>query len=255
MITIDQMPETPEIKNCKKHGDYEVKYTKVLNDKIWAFDHCMTCVSEKDAEDKLIKKKEYDARTIENERKHRENARVNAGISKRNLYKTFDDYICTNEGKTKAKNDCERYVKSFPTDKSLIMVGDVGTGKTLLASVMLDSLVDNYNCEIIKIIDIIREIKRSWKKDSEFDDEDIISRFVGLDLLIIDEVGSQFGSDTEKLLIFDVIDGRYEDMKPTILISNLDIDGIKDVIGERCVDRLREGGGSMIAFDWESARV
>ena len=79
--------------------------------------------------------------------------------------------------------------------------------------------------------------------------------FIGFDLLVIDEVGAQFGSDTEKLFIFDIIDGRYQDMKPTILISNLDIAGIKDVIGERCVDRLREGGGSMIAFNWESSRV
>ncbi len=76
-----------------------------------------------------------------------------------------------------------------------------------------------------------------------------------MDLLIIDEVGSQFGSDTEKLFIFEIIDGRYQEMKPTILISNLDINGIKESIGERCVDRLREGGGSMIAFNWESSRA
>jgi len=88
MITIDHMPETPEIKNCPKHGDYEVKYTKTLRDKVWVFDHCMTCVSEKDREAKLRKEKEDIARNIENERKRRENARVNAGISKRNLYKT-----------------------------------------------------------------------------------------------------------------------------------------------------------------------
>ena len=71
---------------------------------------------------------------------------------------------------------------------------------------------------------------------------------------MLDEVGSQFGSDTEKLFIFDIIDGRYQNMKPTILISNLDIDGIKDAIGDRCVDRLREGGGMMVAFNWGSQR-
>ena len=103
MKTIDRMPETPEIKTCEKHGDYEVKYTKTLGDRIWVFDLCMTCVFEKDAEAKLKAQKETDALNIERERKHRESARVNAGISKRNLYKTFDDYICTNEGQTKAK--------------------------------------------------------------------------------------------------------------------------------------------------------
>ena len=181
--------------------------------------------------------------------------RTNAGISKRNLYKTFDDYICTNEGQSKAKNDCERFVKEFPSEKSMIMVGGVGTGKTLLASAMLDSLVDNNRCEIIKVIDLIRHLKSTWAKDSDNTEEDLIKYYCKLDLLILDEVGSQFGSDTEKLFIFDIIDGRYQDMKQTVLISNLDIDGIKDVIGERCIDRLREGGGSMIAFDWKSSRV
>lgn len=254
MITIDKMPDKPEIKNCAKHGDYEVKYTETFQNKVWVFDHCMTCVSERDAQDKIKQEKEDKDRSIENERKRLENARMNAGISKRNLYKTFDDYICTNEGQTKAKNDCMRYVENFPTDKSLIMVGGVGTGKTLLASAILDALVDKYDCGIIKTIDLVRRLKATWNKDSDQTEEDVLNRFIDSDLLIIDEVGSQFGSDTEKLFIFDIIDGRYQDMKPTILISNLDIDGIKDAIGERCVDRLREGGGSMIAFDWSSSR-
>lgn len=254
MKTAEQIPETPEIKNCTKHGDYEVKYTKITKDKYWVFDHCMTCVSEKEVENKLRQQKEEAARDIENERKRRENARVNAGISKRNLYKTFDDYICTNEGQTKAKNDCVRYFDNFPSDRSMIMVGGVGTGKTLLASAGLDSIVDKYRCEIIKVIDVVRELKSTWSKDSNQSEEKLIQYYCHLDLLILDEVGSQFGSDTEKLFIFDIIDGRYQDMKPTILISNLDIDGIKECIGERCVDRLREGGGSMIAFDWKSSR-
>jgi len=255
MKTIEHIPETPEIKNCETHGDYEVKYMQMMPGKVWMLDHCMTCVSENEARDKIAKEKEDIARTIENERKRRENARVNAGISKRNLYKTFDDYICTNEGQEKAKADCVRYVENFPTDKSMIMVGGVGTGKTLLASAILDALVDKYDCGIIKTIDLVRRLKATWNRDSKDTEEDVLNRFIDSDLLIIDEVGSQFGSDTEKLFIFDIIDGRYQDMKPTILISNLDIDGIKDAIGERCVDRLREGGGSMIAFDWKSSRV
>jgi len=254
MKTIEQMPATPEIKTCEKHGQYEVKYMKTMGDKVWVLDHCTTCVTENDAKQKLQEEKDLVARSIENKIKHRELIRVNAGISKRNLYKTFDDYICTNEGQTKAKNDCMRYFEGFPSDKSMIMVGGVGTGKTLLASAGIDSIIDKHKCEIIKTIDVVRELKASWSKDNENTEEGLIKYFVGLDLLVLDEVGSQFGSDTEKLFIFDIIDGRYQDMKPTILISNLDIDGIKECIGERCVDRLREGGGMMIAFNWKSLR-
>ena len=73
-------------------------------------------------------------------------------------------------------------------------------------------------------------------------------------MLVIEEVGVQFGSETEKLFLFEIIDGRYNKMKSTVMISNLNIQGVKECVGERCIDRLREDGGSVIAFDYESQR-
>jgi DNA replication protein DnaC len=256
MKTIYELPGKPEVITCDKHGDYEVKYSAPFGSKkkIWVNEACNECVIESDEKARIDAENKRVADDIENERKRRENARINAGISKRNLYKTFDDYVCTNEGQSKAKNDCMRYVENFPSDKSMIMVGGVGTGKTLLASAMLDKLVDKHDCTIIKVIDLVRSLKATWSKESNATEEQLIDYYCKQDLLIIDEVGSQFGSDTEKLFIFDIIDGRYQDMKPTILISNLDIEGVKECIGDRCVDRLREGGGSMIAFNWKSLR-
>ena len=73
-------------------------------------------------------------------------------------------------------------------------------------------------------------------------------------MLIIDEVGTQTDSDWEKLQIFNVIDGRYQNMKPTVLISNLSAEEVQSVIGERSVDRLREEGAFVIPFNWPSKR-
>ena len=254
MKSVSEIPVQPAIGNCEKHGDFNYEYMPSPRGKFWVKDYCAKCLEEKNEAERLHKIAEEKKLAEENEKRRRKNVRVNAGISKRNLYKTFDDYICKNEGQQKAKADCVKYVENFPSDKSMIMVGGVGTGKTLLASAALDALVDDYRCEIIKVIDVVRELKATWAKDSEKTEEGLIKYYSKLDLLVLDEVGSQFGSDTEKLFVFDIIDGRYQEMKPTILISNLDIDGIKDAIGERCVDRLREGGGSMIAFNWSSCR-
>lgn len=238
-----------EMASCEIHGEYIGKYYAINEGNRFggACDKCLKIKNkaEQDEKDKLEKGKAQ-ARKIRK--------REDAGISKRNLFKTFDDYICKTEGQTKAKNDCERYFKEFPSDKSMIMVGGVGTGKTLLASAGIESIIDNNHCEMIKVIDVVRELKATWAKDSNQTEEKLIKYYANIDLLVLDEVGSQFGSDTEKLFIFDIIDGRYQNMKPTILISNLDIDGIKDAIGDRCVDRLREGGGMMVAFNWESSR-
>jgi DNA replication protein DnaC len=53
--------------------------------------------------------------------------------------------------------------------------------------------------------------------------------------------------------MFDVINRRYRDLHPTILLSNLDRDGLRAYLGERSFDRLREGG-IVVPFDWESYR-
>lgn len=252
--TISEQPETPEVKHCETHGDYEVKYMN-MGKSVWVFPNCTKCVEEQTKAHNKKEKEDSEKLAVDNEKRRRENARVNAGISKRNLYKTFDDYICGNEGQTKAKADVIKFRDSFPGEKSLLFIGGVGTGKTLLASALLDSLVDKYDCGIVKIIDIVRRLKSTWSRDADESESDVLNHYINADLLIIDEVGSQFGSDTEKLFIFEIIDGRYQDMKQTILISNLDVDGVKEVIGERCIDRLREGGGSVIAFDWKSSRA
>ena len=75
------------------------------------------------------------------------------------------------------------------------------------------------------------------------------------DLLIIDEVGVQRGSDFEKETFFDVINERYENMRPTIILSNLTIEEIKVFLGERVFDRLRENGGKAFLLDWPSYRA
>lgn len=247
---IKKMPETPEIINCHKHGSFEVKYMKLFGGKIMETRECSNCIIERD-EQKAIEERQ---KLIDEAKLLAIKKLANAGISKRNINKTFDDYLCNTKAQHHAKTIAQHFVDNFPSDQNILMLGGVGTGKTLLASMIILELLPEYRCLIIKVMDIVRAIKGTWRKDSERSESDLIETLINYDLLVIDEVGTQFGTDTERLFIFDIIDGRYQEMKPTILISNLDVDGVKAVIGERCVDRLREGGGKMIAFDWDSKR-
>jgi DNA replication protein DnaC len=247
---IKKMPDTPEIINCHKHGSFNVKYMKLFGGKIMETRECSDCIIERDEQSAIDERRKRDeqSQTLETKK------RLKAGISQRNINKTFDDYICNTREEQHVKTIAENFVKNFPGDQNILMLGSVGTGKTLLSSVIIEALLPDYQCLIIKVMDIVRAIKGTWGGKSERSESDLIDILINKDLLVIDEVGTQFGSDTEKLFIFDIIDGRYQAMKPTILISNLDVDGVKKVIGDRCVDRLREGGGKMIAFDWESKR-
>ena len=71
---------------------------------------------------------------------------------------------------------------------------------------------------------------------------------------MIDEIGKQFSTDSEKYAIFDIINARYNEMQPTILVSNMSIIDIEDFLGKPTLDRIKENGGQAILFDWESYR-
>lgn len=250
---IKQMPETPMILNCKSHGKYEARYIEHWRTGFIVTKACAKCVAENDARE--LEKKKKEDQEAHNERCRRR--RLNAGISKRNLNKTFDSYIVKSESQNHALSTCRDFagkVKSGGNPGNLFLIGNVGTGKTHLASSIIDFTVDTKRCEIVRVIELMRMLKETWSRDSENTEQGIINHYSNLDLLIIDEAGIQFGSDTEKMFMFDIINGRYENELPTVIISNLGLDELKQVLGEQAVDRLKEDGAMVLAFDWESSR-
>ena len=74
------------------------------------------------------------------------------------------------------------------------------------------------------------------------------------DLLILDEVGVQYGSESERIELFKVVNGRYDELKPMIMLSNLAITRLLEYLGERIYDRLLDAGGRVVTFDWKSWR-
>ena len=57
--------------------------------------------------------------------------------------------------------------------------------------------------------------------------------------LILDEIGVQSGSEYEKKRLFEIIDGRIKNGRPTILITNLDKTELTGLLTCRVMDRVR----------------
>jgi hypothetical protein len=72
----------------------------------------------------------------------------------------------------------------------------------------------------------------------------VLDHYASLDLLVIDEVGVQFGSPAEMTILHEVINARYESVLPTILISNLPPEQLKEFISDRIFDRVTDGGAT-----------
>lgn len=152
------------------------------------------------------------------------------------------------------------YAKSFKSNSelgtSLILCGATGRGKTHLTSALIFDLIDKNStrCIYTKAFDLLREVKNTYNKSCKYTFSDIQEKYAEVDLLAIDEVGVQFGSDTEKQILFEIINDRYENLKPTILITNLSLTNLKEFAGDRVIDRMKENGGKIIVFAGESYR-
>ncbi|CNI29023.1 transposase/IS protein [Yersinia frederiksenii] len=143
-----------------------------------------------------------------------------------------------------------------PADSLMVMCGKPGTGKNHLALAIAQYVIRTHESSALftTALRIARAFKSTWSKTADRTESEVIKIYTDPDLLIIDEVGVQFGSDTEKQILFEIINTRYEKMRPTILISNQTRDELSAFIGERVIDRMNDGGGCTLAFTWDSYR-
>ena len=247
------MTEVSEKKSCSQHGEYAPMMVMVGHRKIDR--GCPECL------------KQY--QNAEADRKARSEAllkaeRVNqfhaeSMIPKRFKECRFDNFYANNEGQERALNIAKNYAESWNDVSNrgagLILLGKAGTGKTHLACAIANEVIDcGIPAKFTTVTNMMREIKSTYDKDSSDSETQILRRLSSIPLLVLDEAGMDYGTDFNKTLLFEVLNSRYENVNPTIILTNLDAAAIREYLGERVIDRMRDGGGKMVTFNWESHR-
>jgi DNA replication protein DnaC len=180
-----------------------------------------------------------------------------AGIPIRFRDRTIANYIADTADKkhslTIARDFLENFDENYKNGTTLIFSGKPGTGKSHLAIAIAQAVMPKYTALYINALDAIRMIRDTWRKDSDQSETQVLDMLGSIGLLVIDEVGVQYGTDNEQMLMFDIINRRYRDSMPMILLTNLGTEGFKEYMTERSYDRLRENG-KWVAFEWESYR-
>jgi DNA replication protein DnaC len=180
------------------------------------------------------------------------------GLAGRYTNATLDNFKAETLMQRQVLKACRQFAEGdeHASGRGLWLLGPVGTGKTHLLCAMARHL-QMERCIHARVRTpraIVSELRACWAKDAERKEADVLASLTEeLDVLMLDEAGLGFGSESELLQLFEVIDARYSLRLPTCLASNLSAVDLKSALGDRIFDRLREGA-RVLQLDWASHR-
>lgn len=153
---------------------------------------------------------------------------------------SFDSWEHTPDNE-KPLRVCMRYVDHFAEmledGQGLLLYGPVGTGKTYAAACIANELIDRRH--IVVMTSFVRLLNAFDGKAQD----DIEKRMNDADLLIIDDLGAERGTDYALERVYSFIDSRYRSGKPLMLTTNLTIGYMQtasDIRYTRIYDRIFE---------------
>ena len=124
----------------------------------------------------------------------------------------------------------------------IALIGNRGTGKTRIAA----EAVRNFSPDkatYTTAMGLFLRIRASFGKKGGETEEQIVKEMSQCALLVIDEVQERGNTAWEDRLLTHILDKRYGAMTPTIIIANLDANGLTECLGASIVSRINETGG------------
>ena len=237
--------------SCARHGEYMANGTRLKSRDVWST--CPGCAADRKAKEEAERIREQALREANTRLYHLQQA----AIPQRFIERTLDTFKATTSEQQHAFRIATDFASNFESHYKkgswLVFSGLPGTGKSHLAAGILQAIMPAYLGKYFTCMEVIQYIRSTWRKESEASEVDVLSEFASLPLLVIDEIGMQYGTESEQNHLFDVLDRRYRDMMPTILLTNQNKDGFRQYVGDRIYDRMTECA-RWVPFAWDSYR-
>lgn len=146
-----------------------------------------------------------------------------------------------------------RYVRDLPENLSngrgLLLVGDIGVGKTALAMVVSKAAIDNGRTVAIysmaRLLILLRDVMKD-KLEYSGGLSGFLDTLCAVDLLHIDDVGDEQTSDWAREQLYVIVNGRYEERRSIVITTSANLDALREQIGEKTVSRIIEMCGEPV---------
>ncbi len=143
-----------------------------------------------------------------------------------------------------------RALSSFDDAPNFLFSGSPGTGKTFLSCLMAKEVLDRgYTVVYLSAYEFFRLLEKA-RFDSRFRDGAPVSdtdRLETCDLLIIDDLGSEFNTALTNADLFHVVNSRLLERRSTIISTNLTLRDLSQKYDDRLVSRLA-GSYTLLPF-------
>ncbi|EEP8451849.1 ATP-binding protein [Salmonella enterica subsp. enterica] len=167
---------------------------------------------------------------------------------------SFANYRVQNDGQRYALSQAKSIAGELENGcTNFAFSGKPGTGKNHLAAAIGNHLLKNGKTVIVvTVADVMSALHASY--DDGQSGEKFLRELCRVDLLVLDEIGIQRETKNEQVVLHQIVDRRTASMRGVGMLTNLNYDAMKSLLGERVMDRMTMNGGRWVNFNWESWR-
>lgn len=143
----------------------------------------------------------------------------------------------------KIKKLCENFIQSFdnPDEKNLLFTGNTGLGKTFLSSCIANELLNKQKNVLYQTAPVMLDTIIDYRFSKSNIGKNIYHNLLSVDLLIIDDLGTECMNQMKFTELFNIINARLlnqNHVTKTIISTNLSLKNLYDTYDERIVSRI-----------------
>lgn len=142
----------------------------------------------------------------------------------------FENFIITGTNKKEveiAKKITEKCINKNQKN-GLIITGKSGVGKTHLATAILNKLTEKDMLVLMGRLILLLDVIKDTFKDSSSKEKDIIELYSKVDMLIIDDLGTERISSWALEKLYTIIENRNENKLPIIVTTRFNKESLLD---------------------------